>query len=480
MAVCIYCGKEISDKETKCPHCGRDLTTYRTVLGNADRFYNDGLEKAKVRDLSGAILSLREALRCDKYQTDARNLLGLCLFERGDRVEAMSEWVISKNLQKEKNRADYYLKEIQKPGELDRINAEIRKYNQALKYCADGSFDLAKLELRRIIHDKGTMVEACQLLALLSIHDKEYAAADKILRKAASIDVRNTVTLRYQDELRRILEDPELQKKKKRKKANVISFQDGNEMVTVPSHPLRNLIDGSWYTLVNIAIGFGLGLLVCFFLIVPTIRQNAKNATTNSLADANAKVTNSSANISNLQAQVKSLQEELDKYTGKSDVVTSYEQVIQANNAVQANDLDTASTLLQSVNRDLLSDQGKAVYDSVNAAVNAKTLTDSYNAGVKSYNSGDYAAAITSLTQVTGLDESYENGQALYRLGEAYEKSGDTANALNSYNRLQELFPDTSVANRAKSRADKLNADQAADAGAEADATQGADAAAAQ
>ncbi|MCI9181393.1 MAG: hypothetical protein HFG50_15590, partial [Lachnospiraceae bacterium] len=43
----------------------------------ANYFYNLGLEKAKLRDLTGAADYLKKSLRFDKYQIDARNLLGL-------------------------------------------------------------------------------------------------------------------------------------------------------------------------------------------------------------------------------------------------------------------------------------------------------------------------------------------------------------------------------------------------------------------
>ena len=42
----------------------------------ANSYYNLGLEKAKVRDLSGAAQCLKKSLHFSKYQTDARNLFG--------------------------------------------------------------------------------------------------------------------------------------------------------------------------------------------------------------------------------------------------------------------------------------------------------------------------------------------------------------------------------------------------------------------
>ena len=50
----------------------------------ANSYYNLGLEKAKVRDLSGAAQCLKKSLHFSKYQTDARNLLGLIYYENGE------------------------------------------------------------------------------------------------------------------------------------------------------------------------------------------------------------------------------------------------------------------------------------------------------------------------------------------------------------------------------------------------------------
>jgi Flp pilus assembly protein TadD len=64
----------------------------------SNRFYNDGLECARVRDLSGAVTSLRQCLKFNKNNIEARNLLGLVYFETGEVVAALSEWVISQNI----------------------------------------------------------------------------------------------------------------------------------------------------------------------------------------------------------------------------------------------------------------------------------------------------------------------------------------------------------------------------------------------
>ena len=96
----------------------------------ANSYYNLGLEKAKIRDLSGAAQCLKKSLHFSKYQTDARNLLGLIYYENGEVADALVQWVISLNLQPENNLADHYLDEIQrKPGQLEAESQNVKTFN---------------------------------------------------------------------------------------------------------------------------------------------------------------------------------------------------------------------------------------------------------------------------------------------------------------------------------------------------------------
>ena len=132
--ICYRCGCTLSEHDF-CTNCGADVALYKKILCISNRFYNDGLEKAQVRDLSGAIISLRQSLKFNKNNVEARNLLGLVYFEMGEVVAALSEWVISKNLRPKKNIADDYIDMIQtNQSRLDLINQTIKKYNQALTY----------------------------------------------------------------------------------------------------------------------------------------------------------------------------------------------------------------------------------------------------------------------------------------------------------------------------------------------------------
>ena len=148
---CYNCGAKLG-KGDICQNCGANVKIYKKIIMASNAYYNDALEKAAVRDLSGAIESLRTSLRFYKMNIDARNLLGLVYFETGEVVEALTEWVISKNYQPRDNAASRYLNEIQNnPSRLDTINQTIKKYNQALLYCRQDSRDLAIIQLKKVL-----------------------------------------------------------------------------------------------------------------------------------------------------------------------------------------------------------------------------------------------------------------------------------------------------------------------------------------
>ena len=453
---CYMCGTLV-DQEKVCPHCGSDLKIYRVILASSNLLYYTGLEQAQVRDLSGAIVSLKKSLKYNKYNTKARNLLGLVYFELGETVLALSEWVISKNLEPDNPMADRYLDEIQNtPGMLDKLNQTTKKYNQALLYCKQGSRDLATIQLRKVLSLNPKFVAGHQLLALLYIQDGKYNEARKELNIANKIDVRNTTTLRYSREVRDKLKEQN-QKRNKPKKDDVVSFQDGNDTIVMPNSSFRDMIDSTRASVVNILVGLVLGLLICFFLVIPTIRQRASENAAASLVDTNEELTNSASNVSSLKKKVEELNQELEKYTGKADAVGSYEKLMEAKEFFDANNLDKAGESLNSVNRDLLSARGQAMYDVIHAAVYAKILEETYNTAEQAYWKEDYNAAKESFAQVVFIDQTYHNGDALFYLAESQWNTWDFDNAKETYQKVIDQYPNTNHARTAQERSDNYN-----------------------
>ena len=150
------------------------MNSYQKIIQLSKHYYNEGLERAQVHNLSGAIESLETSLRYYKGNIDARNLLGLVYYETGEWVKALREWVISVNLKPEENLAKEYVNNLRpEMNRSGRVNQSIKKYNQSLIYARNGSDDLAIIQLKKIISVSPNFLRAHQLLALIYIHNKK-------------------------------------------------------------------------------------------------------------------------------------------------------------------------------------------------------------------------------------------------------------------------------------------------------------------
>ena len=271
----------------------------------SNQWYNDGLKKANIRDLSGAVISLKKSLQYNRDNIASRNLLGLVYYGRGEVAEALVEWIISKNIKTHGNIANYYIKKVQEsPSELDAIDQAVKKYNQCLVYCQQGGEDLAAIQLKKVIAAHPTFLKAYQLLALLYLQTEQYAKARQLIRKAHRLDSTNEVTLRYMHELTQLHKDKAAQLKAE--KTQTVSYNLGNETIIQPvSATLKD--NASLLTILNIVIGLVVGAAVVWFLAVPTMKRNMHTKT-------NREVIVYSEQIAALETEVELLKKEVEGY----------------------------------------------------------------------------------------------------------------------------------------------------------------------
>lgn len=434
------------------------MDLYRKILRTSNYYYNEGLARANVRDLSGAIESLNKSLRYNKMNIQARNLLGLVYFEVGETVSALSEWVISRSIQSEDNDAERYLNAIQKnSAKLETINQTIKKYNQALQYCRQNSRDLAAIQLKKVLSLNPKLVKAHQLQALLYMQEEKYEQARKALRTAMKIDSGNTLTLRYMKEVTAMLRSSS-KNKKAAKNDDLISYKSGNETIIQPAHFKDN---SAVMTIVNIIVGVAIGACIIGFLIVPSVRHSAQQEANRAVKEANDTIATKNQTIEALQNQMDDLTaqvskaEEADKEN--DDRTAAYEQLLSAYAAYVGNDITAAGDALGSVNTDYLSDAAKAVYDEINATVNAAYIETAYNEGLNAYNQQNYTDAVTNLQKVVDLDENYQDGNAIYYLAQSYRNQGDNEKAAEYYQKMIALYPGTERAANSQQYLDSMD-----------------------
>ena len=199
--LCPHCGAQVR-KNGYCSECYLPLSMLKKAQNTSNYYYNIGYDRASARDLSGAIESLLQALRYNKRNVPARNLLGLIYYEMGEAVQAMSEWVMSINYQQENNLATKYLKELKKdPARLESVDQLARKFNMAIQYAHSEDYDLSILLLKCALSDNPHFVKGYLLLALLYIGTDNYEKARVTLRRVLKIDKANSLAVHYLREM---------------------------------------------------------------------------------------------------------------------------------------------------------------------------------------------------------------------------------------------------------------------------------------
>lgn len=437
---CFNCGAVLKTTDY-CSQCGADVKLYRRMLQLSNAYYNEGLEKAKVRDLSGAVVSLRQSLKINKRNTNARNLLGLVYFEMGEVVDALSQWIISRSFQSQKNLADYFIEAVQNnPARLETINTTIKKYNQSLLYCEQGSYDLAIIQLKKVLSMNMNLLKGHQLLALLYMKAENYGRARAELKRVLTIDRTNTRALRYMKELDDL--SGKQQGKEEEQNKDAIAYTSGNETIIQPVGVKDN---SGLHSVLNIVIGLAIGAAVMWFLVFPAQQKLTNDELNKAVAEYSDQVESKTAALSSLQAEMDTLKAEseaaIETASEATAKVDGYEALLKAYSAYAGADATGSLEFLEAIDQETLSEDAKVLYDSVFKEVGAEAIRSLYTSGYASYQSGDYAAAIQDLGKCYELDNS--QGDALYFLARAYHKSGDTENAKIYYQKVIDELPNT-------------------------------------
>ncbi len=442
---CLYCHHQMGTGKY-CPVCGRDVSLYRKVVKASNTYYNVGLEKAKVRDLSGAAVYLRKSLDLYKKNTDARNLLGLIYYEMGETVDALAEWVISKNLQPEDNLAAEYLRKLQsRQSRLNQMNQTLKKFNQALYYARHDSEDLALLQAKKVISMNPRFVKAYQLLGLLYLKKEEYAKAEKTIRAILTIDVNNTAALSYLDELKDIAKNKKaIAKEKSRKQArkNVERdlFEDAvRDEAIVPTYREGT---GSWATVLLLAAGLVVGVLFTYFLILP-VKEKALNTSFNeNILTYNEKIAERDTNITGLQGQIDSLNEEksnlqneLAAYTGEGGIINEYNKLLNVLTLKASGDYIGAMDSISSIDPSLVTNETfQSVYNSLNSEFKDSGVQNLFNLGKTAYDARNWETARVYFAKCLELQPDYP--EVIFYIGVCYQNLSDWGTAVSYYNQL--------------------------------------------
>lgn len=456
---CYKCGCSLSEKDF-CTSCGADVARYKQVISMSAMYYNEGLEKAKIRDLTGATACLQLSLKLNKRNTQARNLLGLIYFEVGETVAALTEWVISKNYQPEKNLADDYIEKVQSnQALLTKMDNAVHKYNQSLGYCSQGIYDMPAIQLRKIIQLNPKLLQARLLLALLYIQSEKWEQAKEQLEICKSIDIGNITTNRFLREVDEALGFENSKNAGKKQKETAVYMTSGNDTII---QPVNHKEMAGLHVFLNVFVGLLIGLIIGWFLLGP-LRVKMENAAVNDeLVGVREQLNVKSTEVEELTQKVNKLTteneimtEQIENYEGNSGINEAYRNLMLALGEYhKGEEMDgtAMADYMDAIDLDYLQNEAPeeymVLYNMMKDKVGANIAENYYESGNEALRNFDYLTAISDLSKAVYYDPGHDS--ALYALANAYRENKDYENAKLIYEKVIELFPDSEKAIKAQ------------------------------
>lgn len=414
----------------------------------SNSFYNDGLNRAKMRDLSGAVTALRKSIQMNKRHVPARNLLGLLYFETGEVVLALKQWVISKNIQSENNPAERYLAMIQEnPHVLKTLDTGIKKYNQALAYIEQNSADLAIIQLKKVVSMNPKFIKAYLLLALLYTKERQTDNAKRQLLKVMAIDKSNVLGQTYLNQLT-----------EGKKEEKIVSLQE-ERAIARRKNQQQIKVNQSIQQIALVAFGFILGIGLLYFLVLPSQIRGEKdkiNQLENELLALSKEKTELASSLAtkekDLVASYDKIRELSEEYQLEGQTQKSREQLLSAYLDYFKEDFNAAMLKLDQVKTLKSDDQLVALTSQqLSQLIYPKVGLVAYRAGTSAYNRNDFETAINQLLLVVNHDtKEYYSDDAYYYLARSYQKSGQSDRAIKFFKELLKNYPNTDKKNYTK------------------------------
>ncbi len=466
---CLYCGSPAVDEYGYCRECGSNQRIIAKAINTSYHYYNLGLDRAKVRDLTGAEDVLKLALKYNKRNTNARNLLGLIYYEIGEWVLALSHWVISINYNDSRNNpAVGYVKKLQSNSVKLEANSRVAaRYNQALAHASSGSVDLAFIQLKKVLTSHTHFVKGYLLLALIYMQAENYDKARKALKRVLKIDRYNPTAFRYlkemdipedygdeDDDMEDIYQEELANDGKKMDIGDILEGRMVEEELTEASLQVGHYrdINIAKYTLVYVLVGLILGIITTSFLILPTKVNSVRDEFSDIKLTFSDEISKKNATISDLESEKLEMQNQIDTLYNKISEMQNastgaeiYDRLFEAESLLAQEKVKEAIMTLDGIDvASFTTDGAKALYNKIMTAGQGDIYTEIFAEGKSAYDGADFKKAIQYMKLASSIDAS--KVEAWYYLAKSYEADGQIEKSQEVKAYINEKFPDSQYA----------------------------------
>ena len=417
----------------------------------SNRFYNFALDRAKSRDLFGATILLKKALKFNKQNFNARNLLALILFEEGAVVEAIVELLVSRDVVKtDLNYANEYIEEIQNDENLQKYFESTKLYNGAIEDVKYERNDLAIIKLYKAVELNDHNVKAMMLLSTLLLSRGDHIKAGHYLLRCQKIDNGNKF---INDHMDYVLKNTKKKELKEKQLQNVYSIKKlDNDFAILPRKYIK-LSENQ--KVIFILIGIIIGALFYSLILSPANNNNSASVDevthfAELVNDQNKVIRELTIENNQLKTDYEDASVKLRAYEEQNRIFTSqYETLNSIITDFDGGYISRAAKAYMELDKESITDE--ALITLLNQAksriegIGAKRLTE---LGTESWNAGNKTAAVSYYK--LSLDINPEDPETMFLLARLYQNLGQTKDANELFDKIVAQHPQSSYARRSR------------------------------
>lgn len=419
----------------------------------SNKLYNLAIDRANERDLFGATTFLKKALRFNKKNINARNLLGLIYYEEGAVTDAIVEWLISRDLNKDDlNPANIYLSRMRDDDDTNRFFESIRFYNDAIDDIKYERNDLAMVKLYKAIEQNDHNVKAMLLLSLILLSIKDHIKAGAYLLMCQKIDKGNKFV---NDHMEYVLRNTKKKEVRERKLENVYSIKKLEADDAIIPRKYIKLSENQ--KILFAAIGMLIGILSYALLIVPLGRVGANTASdrevikyANKVNDQNKIIRDITIENNQLKIDYNDAKIKLEAYENQNKLFTSqYESLNSIITDFDNGYISRAAKDYVELDKESITDE--ALITLLNQArsriegIGAKRLCE---LGTESWNGGNKTAAV-SYYQLS-LSINPDDPETMFLLARLYQNLDRNKEANTIFDKIIAQHPQSNYAKRSR------------------------------
>ncbi|MBS5799482.1 MULTISPECIES: tetratricopeptide repeat protein [Zhenhengia] len=458
---CPYCNHEVEALQY-CEICEKKIDWIIGFYEKSQYYYNKGYGHAALRELSLAIPNLEKAIYYNKYNIQAKNLLGLIYFEIGQVSLALKSWILSEALCKEDNLASTYIEKLQNhPKQLESYKDSIVLYNRALHYMQKKNDDMAIIRLKKAIHINPNFLEARNLLALCYIYQKQNHKALPHLHYVLRKDGSNTKALHFLKEIEMPQEEIE------EMSDVIIEAPHINDLdIMTDIKPQKVINRGGIFG--HYVLYFLFGALCMFGIQVGLITPNKTAQLEQELYDRTTENTSIKVQLDTFmqdyETKIGKLTESNTKLLAENEnLKQEYMKISQESKLWEVRmlrdkgDMKGAAEVLNNISVSDLKEDKKTLYEELKASIYPKAGEAFYNEGYKLYKAEQYIDAMIQFEKtLIFIPKTKNGGNALYYMGQIEENNKNISKALQYYQIVLKDYTETPVYKKAQERVKEL------------------------